>query len=217
MSALKLTYYLDVLSSWCFAAESSLARLREDLGRRLDVEWRIAYLFGGGRMGYAPATSAWQYRRLKSVSGVELNPAWRESADDTTWFANLATEAARGLGIEDDRVRLAMARAAMIDGRHVGRKDIALHVAAQASGLRPADLEREMDAPRTEQRMHLTTQSYKALGLQVQPAFVFRNDIEDTAILSGLFRYETLRSCGEEMLAADDGYAAFSAAHPDLR
>jgi len=214
VSAIRLTYYLDVLSSWCFVVEGALARLRDDLGPRLEYDWRLAYLFGGGPMGYGPEMNAWFYRRTGSITGVKLNPTWKELADETTWFANLATQAARGLGVPDDRVRLAMSRAAMVDGRHIGRRDVAVHVASEASGLPIVDIEREMNDPRAAQALEKSTQEYKALGVKVQPAFVLTNDIGDTAILSGLYRYETLAACAAEMLTAADGYAAFGAANP---
>ncbi|HZV79809.1 MAG TPA: DsbA family protein [Candidatus Binatus sp.] len=214
MTRLKLIYYLDVLSSWCFVVEPALARLRQTLGQRLEYDWRIAYLFGGGSMGYSAELSAWQYRRNHSVSGATLNPAWRESLDDTTWFADLAAEAARSLGITDDSVRLALTNAAFVDGRHVGRRDEAVRVAVEASRLSPAAIERAMDDTAVIERMQATTAEYRALGVQVQPAFVMSNEIGDTAILSGLFRYETIAACADEMLAAADQYAAFERAHP---
>ncbi|MBV8171229.1 MAG: DsbA family protein [Candidatus Eremiobacteraeota bacterium] len=214
MTQLKLIYYVDVLSSWCFVAEPALARLREELGERLDYEWRIAYLFGGGPMGYSAQLSAWQYERNKSVSGFTLNPAWRETLEDTTWFADLAAEAARALGITDDRVRLALTRAAFVDAKHIGRRDEAVRVAAEAGGLTASALESAMDDAAVIERMQATTAEYKALGVKVLPAFVMTNAIGDTAILSGLFRYETMASCAAEMLAAADGYAAFERAHP---
>lgn len=215
MAALQLRYYVDVLSSWCFVAERALATLRERHGDRLAYEWRIAFLFNGGAMGYSPRLAAWQYRRNEAVSGVKLNPAWRESAGDTTWWANLATEAARGLGATDDRVRLAMARAAMIDGEHVGRREVAISVAARASGLAEGELDEEMQRPRTLERMWASTNELRGMRLDVQPVFVLRNSIGDAAVLSGLFRPETLTTCASEMLAAVDGYAAYGAANAE--
>jgi predicted DsbA family dithiol-disulfide isomerase len=164
-------------------------------------------------MGYSPQLGAWQYRRLESVTGVRLNPAWRESANDTTWWANLATEAARGLGVSDDRVRLALSRAAMVDGRHVGRRDEAVAVAVSSSGLNHTDLEREMDHPRTAERLWTAMMEYKSLPVGVLPTFVFRNDIGDTAILSGLVTVDSLKSCATEMLAAAEIYAKYNAAN----
>jgi predicted DsbA family dithiol-disulfide isomerase len=215
MAALQLTHYVDVLSSWGFVAESALATLRKQHGDRLAYEWRIAFLFNGGRMGYSPALAAWQYRRLEAVSGLKLNPAWRESSDDTTWWANLATEAARGLGVLDDRVRLAMSRAAMVDGEHVGRREVAVSVAVRASGLAKVELEEEMERPRTLERMWTSTNELRGMRLDVQPVFVLRNSIGDAAVLSGLFRPETFMSCASEMLAAVDGYAAYGAANAE--
>jgi predicted DsbA family dithiol-disulfide isomerase len=215
MSALKLTFYVDVLSSWSFVAEQALDRLRAELGARLEVEWRIAFLFDGGPMGYSLEKNAWYYRRNRSVTGVTLNTVWRESMADTTWHANLAAQAARSLGIEDDRVRRALSRAAMVDGKHVGRRDVAVAIAASAAGVSVAELEKAMDDPRTAARMHETTAEFKALKLAVQPVFIFRNEIGDTAILSGLYTYETLAACAREMLAAADGYASFIAKNPE--
>ena len=214
MAALHLTHYVDVLSSWSFAAERALAALRERHRDRLDYEWRIAFLFNGGPMGYSPQLGAWQYRRLEAVTGVKLNPSWRESSADTTWWANLATEAARGLGVTDDRVRHAMSRAAMVDGEHVGRREVAVDVAARAGALDRAELEREMDRPRTAERMWNSTNELRGMRLDVQPVFVLRDSLGDMAILSGLFESATLLRCADEMLAAVDGYAAYGAANP---
>jgi predicted DsbA family dithiol-disulfide isomerase len=214
MTQLALTYYVDILSSWCYVVEGPLAKLREKLGDRLAYEWRIAYLFGGGPMGYTPELGAWQYRRLESISGVKINPGWRDSSEDTTWHADVAAEAARGLGITDDRVRLALTRAAFVEGKHLARREVVIEVAAAAASVSAATLEKEMADARTVTRLHESTASYKALGLEVQPALVFSNDIGDKAVLSGLFRYETMASCADEMLAAADGYAAYGAANP---
>ena len=63
MPMLTLVYYLDVLSSWCFVAERALGALREQLGERLTLDWRLAFLFNGGPMGYSPQLCAWQYKR----------------------------------------------------------------------------------------------------------------------------------------------------------
>jgi predicted DsbA family dithiol-disulfide isomerase len=215
MAALHLTYYLDVLSSWSFASERALSALRERHGDRLAYEWRIAFLFNGGPMGYSPALNTWYYRRLKAVTGVELNTAWRESSADTTWWANLAAEAARGLGVTDDRVRLGLTRAAMVDGEHVGRREVAIAVAARAGGLSADELAREMDRPRTAERMWASTNELRGFRLDVQPVFVLRDSLDDVAILSGLFKPETLLNCAGEMLAAVDGYAAYGEANTE--
>jgi predicted DsbA family dithiol-disulfide isomerase len=214
MGKLKLIYYLDVLSSWSFAVEEPLGRLRETLGDRLDYEWRLAYLFGGGPMGYGKELNDWYYARNKTITGITLNSAWRESAEDTTWWADLAAQAARELGFTDDRVRLALSRAAMVDGRHLGLRDVAIEVAAQAAGLPAKDIARAMDDPTTADHLRETTGQFAKLRVAVQPAFVMQNDIADMAVLSGLVRYETLWSCADEMLDASRKYAEYGARHP---
>ena len=146
------------------------------------------------------------------MTGVRLNPSWRESANDTTWWANLVTEAARGLGAADDRVRHALARAAMVDGVRVGRREEAVTVAASAAGMDRSALEREMDHPRTAERLWTAMMEYKGLPVGVQPAFVLRSSIGDTAVLSGLWSLDSLKACATEMLAAAEAYAEYDAA-----
>lgn len=214
MTTVRLTYYLDVLSSWCLVAEPALGRLRQECGERLAYDWRIAILFEKQAMGYSRETCDWYYSRTASISGTKLNAAWRESVADTTVPANLAAEAARALGVSDDRVRLALARAAMNDGKKLARRDVATEIAARASGLDPAALERAMDDPATMARIDAATAEFEALGGTMRPTFVMRNDIDDLTVLSGLYRYESLSACFQEMWHAADGVARFNAAHP---
>ncbi len=214
MTTVRLTYYLDVLSSWCLVAEPALARLRQECGDRLAYDWRIAILFEKQAMGYGRETCDWYYARTASISGTRLNAEWRDTAEDTTVPANLAAEAARSLGVTDDRVRLALARAAMNEGKKLGRRDVAIEIAAKTGGLDAAALGRAMDDPATMARIDAATAEFKAIGGSMRPTFVLRNDIDDLTVLSGLYRYESLAACFEEMWQAADGVARFNAAHP---
>jgi predicted DsbA family dithiol-disulfide isomerase len=214
MAAVKMIYYMDILSSWCTFAEPALAKLRTRLGSDLEFEWRIAVLRDGKPLDYSNEDLAWYYARSASMSGVMLNDSWLESNSDGTWWPNLAAEAARSLGSADDKVRLALAKAGMVEGQHVQHRDVSERVAAAASGLEPARLRKAMDDPAVAARLHATTAEYHALPCKVLPTFLISNAIGDVNLLSGAFRYEHIAPCVEQLLADVKAYAKFGAAHP---
>ncbi|TAM77723.1 disulfide bond formation protein DsbA [bacterium] len=215
--AMEITYYLDVLSSWCLIAEDAVARIRGEHGARIDITWRIAILSGGGPMGNSRALEAWYYRRTEAATGFSFDPAWLEGPQTATLEANLAAEAARALGCGDDRVRLALARAAMREGKRVGEHDVAVEIAAAAGNLDVKALAEKMRDPAVIARIYESTADFTALGahgVDQRPTFVMRSAIGDTAILSGVYRYEPLAAIVAAMLRDEDAYAAFAAANP---
>ena len=62
-----------------------------------------------------------------------VDPGWFEPELREYLVPNAVAEAAKDFGVTDDRVRLAIARAAMIDGRKVGQWSEAVSVAAPAA------------------------------------------------------------------------------------
>jgi predicted DsbA family dithiol-disulfide isomerase len=214
MAAAKIIYYTDVLSSWCAFAEEPLAKVRARFGADLDYEWRVALLRDGAPLGYDQEMLGWYYKRSKSMSGVLLNVAWLESKSDATRWPNVAAEAARSLGKTDDTVRLALAKAGMIDGQHVQHREITERIAAAASGLGAARLQKAMDDPAVAERILATTAEFRALPCTVVPTFLITNEIGDVNMLSGTFRYEPLAACVEQMIADAKAYARYTAANP---
>jgi predicted DsbA family dithiol-disulfide isomerase len=207
---IQLTYYLDVMSSWCFYVEPSLDRLRQAHGNRIKYDWRIAMVTEGGPEGWGYEQMAWFYKRSGSVSGVTLNPEWNRGPHSTLQ-PNLAAEAARELGCTDDRVRRALARAALIDGISIYHKGEAVTVAAAAGGLKDEELFKMMDDPRIEERIRKSGAEFASYHIDQRPGFVMRSDIGDTAIFSGLWRFEPLDATTEAMLKDEDKYAKFAA------
>ena len=63
-----------------------------------------------------------------------LNSGWLDPALPNYDVPNLVAEAARSLGVQDDRVRLALAESAVRQGRNIGRWEEAVAVAAAAGG-----------------------------------------------------------------------------------
>jgi predicted DsbA family dithiol-disulfide isomerase len=208
-----LTYYLDVMSSWCFYCEPNLDRLRKHCGERLAYEWRIAMVTEAGPKGWNRAQMDWFYRRSGSISGVHLNGAWNRG-EHNTLQPNLAAEAARELGCTDDRVRRALARAALVDGISIYHKSEAVAVAAKAGGLDDALLFATMDDPKIQARIRASGSEFAAFGIDQRPAFVIASDIGDKAISSGIWRLEPLQALCESMMSDERKYEEFAASNP---
>ncbi len=208
-----MIYYLDVMSSWCTYAEPAIAEVRKRFGDDLDYEWRIAAVKDGQPPGFTQEGMAWWYERSGSMSGIKLTAAWIQSPEGT-WWPNIAAEAARSLGKVDDTVRLALARAALFDGRPIQQRDIAEEVAARAAGLSADRLRAAMDDPAVATRMRASTAEFRAMPCTVVPTFLITNEIGDVNMLSGAYRAEHLAVCIEQLRADVRGYEAFGKAHP---
>jgi predicted DsbA family dithiol-disulfide isomerase len=208
----RMRYYVDVMSSWCFYCEPNLRRLREKYGDRLAYEWRIAQVVDFPK---SRAQVEWFYRRSGSISGMHLNPSWFAKPEPAT-NANLAAEAAREPGNEDDRVRLALARAALVDGLAIQDRAVAARVAAEAAGMPIDQLMRLMDEPAAAERLAQGEREFAALGVDQRPAFVLRSAIGDVAMFSGVWSFEPLDAAIAAMLSDVSKYGDFAAANPPL-
>ena len=115
---LKITYYLDVASSWCFLAEPAWAALKDRYAGRVDFEWKIALMDAAG-LPTSREQLAWFYRRSGMImrSPFMLNTEWLQPGAAEYPVRNFVAEAARDLGVTDDRVRLALATAVLRDGK----------------------------------------------------------------------------------------------------
>jgi predicted DsbA family dithiol-disulfide isomerase len=214
-SMIHLTYYLDVMSSWCFYVEPNLDRLRERYADRLTCDWRIALVTEAGSQGWNHDQIAWFYKRSGAVTGVQLNPAWNRGPH-TTLQPNLAAEAARELGCGDDRVRRALAHAALIEGLPIYHKREAVRVAAAAGGLDQAKLIKLMDEPRIEERIRESGEEFASYRIDQRPGFVIRSDIGDRVVYSGVWRLEPLDAAIGALIKDEDEYARFAAANEPL-
>lgn len=215
MADVKLTYYVDTLSSWCLIAETALDRLRDEFGPQIELDWKVVALNEGAPFADSPEKFEWFYRRTKAVTGTQLNAAWHTSMEDGSLYPNLAVEAARTLGSTGDRVRRALSRGALVEGKRVPEREVALDIAAQAGGIDRATLSKTMDDPRTLAAIMRATMEFRALPVSVIPCFVIENHVRDRAILSGLYEYETIASVVREMVRASERYREFMTANPE--
>ena len=210
----KITYYLDVVSSWCYWAEPAWAELKRRYAKApVEFDWKIA-LLDEGSMSKSPEQCDWFYRRSGSTvrSPFMLNSGWWEPKIlKECLAANCVAEAARDFGVTDDRVRLALMEAAMRKGQKVGNWEVSAAVAAKSAGLTAAVLLKKAQSPKIEKRVRAATAEFHALQVTQRPTFVLDSNIGDRAVFSGLWRLEPLVAAVESMLADAGAYQSWKA------
>jgi predicted DsbA family dithiol-disulfide isomerase len=207
-----LTYYLEVISSWCHWAEPAWAELKHRYQGRVAFDWKIALMDASG-LPVSVAQTEWFYRRSGSLvrSPYMLNPGWFEPDFKEYPAPNLVALAAKEMGVVDDRVRLAIANAAVRDGRKVGRWEVAAEVGAAAGGLEPAVLLARAQSGVIAELAKATTAEFHALQITQRPAFLLDSVIGDRAVFSGFARAEPLAAAIDSMLADAAAYASWKA------
>ena len=215
-SGMKVTYYLEVLSSWCHWVEPVWAELKRRYAGRAQFEWRIALM----REEDFPSSRAqcdWFYRRSGGTamhSPVMLKSGWFEERRRGSYAnPNLVAEAARDFGFSDDTVRLAISRAAVIDGRKVGGMAEAVAAASRASGIAPKKLRARAESAAVRARVQASTAEFLSHRITQRPAFILEDAIGDKAVFSGLVRIEPLAAAIDVMLSDTAAYASHAAHH----
>ena len=134
---MKVTYYLEVISSWCYWVEPTWAELKRRYEGRVEFEWKIALM----RPGDYPVSREqcdWFYRRSGTMKKAPfmLNSGWLEPWREKLFPAcSYVAEAGKDFGITGDELRLALAHAADRDGLKVASMDPAIKVAVKATKL----------------------------------------------------------------------------------
>lgn len=212
---MKITYYVEVLSSWCHWAEPTWAELKRRYFGRADFDWKIA-LMNPGDFPTSREQCDWFYRRSGTImrSAYMLNSGWFEARRKGHYEGpNLVAEAARSLGATDDTVRLALSHAGVREGRKIGDLATAVAIAAKAGRLDAAQLRAAAESDEVRERVAESTAEFHRHQITQRPAFVLEDSIGDKAVFSGLVRIEPLVATIEAMLADTAGYAAHSAHH----
>ncbi|MBC5806048.1 MAG: hypothetical protein DLM53_09605 [Candidatus Eremiobacter antarcticus] len=210
-----LTYYLDVMSSWCFYSEPNLRRLLDLYGKHIEYDWRISLVTEAGPEGFTREQMDWFYRRSGSISGVHLNSDWCQDRASTLQ-PNTAAQAARKLGFTDDRARLALSRAGLIEGKPVRQRDVCLSVLSQTCGIDPHKLAGAMDQRAVVKQIEMSGREFNALKIDQRPAYVLHSDIGDRAVFSGIWSYEPLEATVKSMIRDEEKYAEFAGSNPPL-
>ena len=209
---MKVTYYLEVISSWCYWAEPAWAELKQRYAGQVEFGWKLALMDASG-LPVSRDQCEWFYRRSGTImrSPFMLNSGWFEPGMKEYLAPNLVAEAAREFGATDDRVRLAIAHAALREGRKVGNWTESAAVAATAAGLDASALLEKAKSPEVEARARASTAEFHSLKVSQRPTFLLENRIGDRAVFSGLATAAPLTAAIDAMLNDAAAYAAHAA------
>jgi predicted DsbA family dithiol-disulfide isomerase len=208
-----IEYFIDTCSSWVYLARETITRLRVAFGDRAEFTWRIALLDRSEALGYTPDSMDWYYRRSHALAGEKLDPHWIVNRETGSLEANLVVEAARELGIHDDRAWLAIARETMGNGQPIASFVGAADTVAATCGI---DADRLVDAAQSavvRDRIEASTKRFHELALPQRPAFVLRSAIDDEARFCGLIDYDPMALTIEAMLRDEERSAAYTRTH----
>lgn len=209
---MKVTYYLEVLSSWCVWAEPMWADLKSRYANRgVTFEWKIA-LMNPKDFPVSRSQCDWFYQRSGGTvmhSPFKLNSGWFEVARKGHYEApNLVAEAGKDFGFTGDELRLALAHAALREGRKIGDIAEAVAVAAQACKLNAKKLRAAAESAEVKARVDASTAEFHVHQINQRPAFILTDAIGDKAVFSGLVRIEPFAATIDSMLADSAAYAA---------
>ncbi|MGZ4982838.1 MAG: DsbA family oxidoreductase [Chthoniobacterales bacterium] len=207
-----VTNYLEVISSWCFWATPGWTELQKRYAGRVDFTWKIALMDASG----FPKTleqAEWFYRRsgMMMRSPFMLKAGWFKPNLQECLEPNLVAEAARALGVTDDRVWIALSNATEIDGIQTCDFETAATIGAKAGGLDKAKLLERARSSEIEKRVRETTAEFHAMQVTQRPTFVIDSEIGDRAIFSGFAKLEPLAVTLDAMLDDLAAYAAHAA------
>lgn len=210
--AITVTSYIEVVSSWCFWAEPTWAELKKRYAGRVDFAWKIALMDQTG-LPTSREQHDWFYRRSGMImkSPFMLNSHWCDHTETEFIAPNAVAEAGREFGVNDDRIRLALAKAALREGKKVGLWDVAVDVGAEAAGLDKSKLRERAQSPEIEKRLRATTAEFHDLKVTQRPTFLIDTDMGDRAVFSGVVKLEPLAATLDSFLEDAAAYAAHSA------
>jgi predicted DsbA family dithiol-disulfide isomerase len=212
----KVTYYLEVLSSWCHWVEPVWAELHRRYAGRAQFEWRVA-LMRPEDFPVSQAQCEWFYRRSGGTvmhSPYMLNSGWLEAERKGHYESpNLVIEAAKDFGYTGDEIRLAISHAALREGQKVGDLATAVKIAAKVGKIDAKKLRAAAESNLVKDRVATSTADFHALQISQRPAFVLTDAIGDKAVFSGLVRLDPLVATIDAMLADTAAYAAHQVHH----
>ena len=216
LQRMKITYYVEVLSSWCHWAEPVWAELKTRYAGRAEFEWKIA-LMTPGDFPTSPAQCDWFYRRSGGTvmhAPYMLSSGWLEPERQGHYEApNLVADAAKDFGFAGDEIRLAIAHAALREGATVGDLATAVKVAAKAGKIDAKKLRAAAESKPVKDRVAASTAEFLSHQINQRPAFVLTDAIGDKAVFSGLVRLEPMVATIEAMLSDTAAYAAHKIHH----
>ncbi len=217
---LKITYYLDVISSWCHWSEPTWTLLKSRFGEETEFQWKVALMDSSGMPKSRPQLE-WFYRRSGTIVGANhtIQSGWYDPQLEEYLAPNLVAEAAIdfGIGRNDDRVRLAIAEAGLLDGRPTSQLAEAIAAAVAAvPELDDKSLNDRASSAEIEQRIRATTAEFHALQAPQRPTYVLENEIGDRVVFSGIVRPDPLIATIGAMLADAKAQQDYDKSHEPM-
>jgi predicted DsbA family dithiol-disulfide isomerase len=211
---MKVTYYLEILSSWCAWVDPVWAQLKQRYAGRAEFEWKIA-LMNPEDFPVSRSQCDWFYRRSGGTvmhSPFMLHSGWFEEERKGHYETpNHVAEAAKDFGFTGDEIRLALSTAALREGAKIGDLATAVKVAAKAGKIDAKKLRAAAESAKVRERVKASTAEFFAHQVNQRPAFILTDAIGDKAVFSGLVRIEPLAATIDAMLADSAAYAAHQA------
>jgi len=217
---LKITYYLDVISSWCHWSEPTWALLKSRFDEETEFQWKVALMDSSGMPKSRPQLE-WFYRRSGTIVGANhtIQSGWYDPQLEEYLAPNLVAEAAIdfGIGRNDDRVRLAIAEAGLLDGRPTSQLAEAIAAAVAAvPELDDKSLNARASGAEIEQRIRATTAEFHALQAPQRPTYVLENEIGDRVVFSGIVTPDPLIATIGAMLADAKAQQDYDKSHEPM-
>jgi predicted DsbA family dithiol-disulfide isomerase len=210
-----LTYYYDVCSMWCALGDEVLAAITKRYGSRVLIERKIALINDGKPMDAGLEQEKWYYDRCEVATGHRFNHNWIEKPGQTTWTPNAVIQAAENFG-HGDAVREMLKTEGLLEGKPILRREVAIELAAKATGISESELASAVDDEKTLNTIKASTAEFNLLRVNQRPTFLLRSAIEDTALLSGIYRPEPVFAAIEAMISDEDAYERFRASYPSI-
>jgi len=209
---ISVTYYLDVISSWCFWAEPAWAELKRRYHDKVEFQWKIALMDKSG-LPTSQEQHEWFYRRSGTImrSPFMLSSEWCDHRQSEYLAPNCVAEAAKDFGITDDRVRLALSYAGLREGKRFAEWEIAAEIGAKAGSLDAKELLERARSTVVETRVRADTADFHLLQVTQRPTFVLDTEIGDRAVFSGFARVAPLAAALDAMLDDAHAYTAHAA------
>jgi len=208
--SVKITYFLEVISSWCYWAEPAWTELKQRYAGRVEFNWKIAQM-PADAYPVSQEQAEWFYRRSGTIvrSPFMLNAGWFEPGRAIYDVPNLVAEAAKDFGVTDDRVRLALAHAGEREGKKVGQWNVAVDVAVKSAKLNRAKLLARAKSPAVAGRVKKSSAEFAALQVNQRPTFLMENAIGDRAVFSGIVRVEPFAAAIDALMADQAAYDSY--------
>jgi predicted DsbA family dithiol-disulfide isomerase len=210
---IKITYYLDVTSSWCYWVEPAWAELKQRYAKSpVEFDWKIALLDASG-MSKSREQADWFYRRSGTIVGSPfmLNSGWLDPVLPEFLAPNCVADAAKDFGAKGDVARLALMEAALRQWKKVADWKVCADIVAKAAALDATALLAKAQSTEVEKRVRASTSEFHALQVTQRPAFVLDSDIGDRAVFSGFWRLAPLVAAVDYMLSDAAAYQSYKA------